>query len=128
MSVPVGRIACGAGAPPGAVRWYRREQGTRRHRELEVEEVADKRGRLAHLGRAGRFPTEELRKAGQDESLISGMAVVWQPFVGPAAVVDTLIIAEGAPIPVTPPDEWPVPRITLRGGPPHDIPDVFVSE
>jgi Xaa-Pro aminopeptidase len=77
---------------------------------------------------AGRFALEELRKGGQDEPLIAGMAVVWQQRVGPAAVVDTLIIAEGAPAPVTPPDEWPVRRISVMNGPFHDIPDIFVSE
>jgi hypothetical protein len=77
---------------------------------------------------AGRFPAEELRRAGQDELLAAGYAVVWQPRVGPAAVVDTLIVTGAEPVPVTPAQEWPVKRLTVRGGPPHDIPDVLVRD
>jgi Xaa-Pro aminopeptidase len=76
----------------------------------------------------GRFPAEELRRAGQDELLAAGYAVVWQPRVGPAAVVDTLIVTGEEPVPVTPPQEWPVKRITVRGGPPHDVADVLVRD
>ncbi len=31
---------------------------------------------------AGRFPAEELRRAGQEEPLVPGQAIVWQPRVG----------------------------------------------
>ena len=75
---------------------------------------------------AGRFPAEELRRAGIEEPLAPGQAVVWQPRVGPAAVVDTLIVADGEPVAVTPPEEWPLRRFNLRGSPPVDVPDVFV--
>ncbi len=74
----------------------------------------------------GRFPAEELRRAGVEEWLAAGQAVVWQPRVGPAAVVDTLLVADGEPVVVTPPEEWPVKRLTVRGGPRHDIPDILV--
>jgi Xaa-Pro dipeptidase len=75
---------------------------------------------------AGRFPAEELRRAGAEEPLAAGQAVVWQPRVGPAAVVDTLIVADGEPVAVTPPEEWPLKRFTLRGSPPVDVPDIYV--
>lgn len=77
---------------------------------------------------AGRFPAEELRRAGVEEPLQSGQAVVWQPRVGPAAAVDTLIVAGDEPVVVTPPTEWPVKRLIVRGGPPHDVPDVLIRE
>jgi Xaa-Pro aminopeptidase len=77
---------------------------------------------------AGRFLAEELRRAGQDELLAAGNAVVWQARVGPAAVVDTVIVTGDGPVAVTPPDEWPVRRLALRGGLPHDIPDILVRE
>jgi hypothetical protein len=85
--------------------------------------------RLAQPGYAtGRFAAEELRRAGQEELLVAGLAVVWQPRVGPAAVVDTLIVTDGEPLVVTPPEDWPLKRIAVRGGPFHDIPDVLVRE
>jgi Xaa-Pro aminopeptidase len=77
---------------------------------------------------AGRFPAEELRRAGVEESLAAGQAVVWQPRVGPAAVVDTLIVTDGEPVAVTPPEEWPLRRFNLRGSPPVDVPDAFVRD
>jgi hypothetical protein len=77
---------------------------------------------------AGRFPAEELRRAGIEELLAAGQAVVWQPRVGPAAVVDTLIVTEGDPVIVTPSEEWPLKRFALRGGPPVDVPEIFVSQ
>jgi Xaa-Pro aminopeptidase len=77
---------------------------------------------------AGRFPAEELRRAGAEDLLGPGMAVVWQPRVGPAACVDTLMVTEAEPEVVTPPEDWPVRRLALPGGPPHDIPDVLVRD
>lgn len=76
----------------------------------------------------GRFAAEEFRRAGQDDPLVPGHAIVWQARVGPAAVVDTVIVTGSEPVVVTPPDEWPVKRLALRGGPYHDIPDVLVRE
>jgi Xaa-Pro aminopeptidase len=85
--------------------------------------------RLAQPGYgAGRFPAEELRRAGQDELLAAGYSVVWQPRVGPATVVDTLIVTGGEPVSVTPPQEWPMKRLIVSGGPPHDIADVLVRD
>ena len=77
---------------------------------------------------AGRFPAEELRRVGVEEPLAAGQAIVWQPRVGSAAVVDTLIVTENAPILVTPTDEWPLKRFALRGGPPVDVPDIYVRQ
>jgi Xaa-Pro aminopeptidase len=77
---------------------------------------------------AGRFPAEELRRGGQEEPLVPGQAIVWQPRVGPAAVVDTLIVAIDEPVVVTPPEDWPVKRLAVRGRPYHDIPDVLVRD
>jgi len=74
----------------------------------------------------GRYPAEFLGKPGHEEPLAAGNAVVWQPRVGPAAVVDTLLVTEGDPIAITPPLEWPVKRVVVRGGPPQDIADVLI--
>jgi Xaa-Pro dipeptidase len=77
---------------------------------------------------AGRFLAEELRRAGQEDALVPGNAIVWQARVGPAAVVDTVIVTGTEPVVVTPPDEWPVRRLALRGGSHHDIPDVLIRD
>ncbi|HEY1186902.1 MAG TPA: hypothetical protein VGE74_04560 [Gemmata sp.] len=74
---------------------------------------------------AGRFPAEELRRAGADEPLVAGQAVVWQPRVGPAACADTVLVTETGYEPVTPTSEWPFKRVTVRGTA-HDIPDLLV--
>lgn len=76
----------------------------------------------------GRFAAEELRRAGQEEPLVPGQALVWQSRIGAAAVVDTLIVSSDDPVVVTPPEEWPVKRMAVRGRPYHDIPDVLVRE
>ena len=60
---------------------------------------------------AGRFVAEEFRRAGQEDLLVPGHAIVWQARVGPAAVVDTVIVTGTEPVVVTPPDEWPVKRL-----------------
>jgi hypothetical protein len=83
-------------------------------------------GRLAPPGfGTGRFPAEELRRAGQDEPFVAGQPLVWQPRVGPAAVVDTVIVTPDGPDCVTPPTDWPYKRVTIAGRP-HDIPDVLM--
>ncbi|MCS7021713.1 MAG: M24 family metallopeptidase [Gemmataceae bacterium] len=74
----------------------------------------------------GRYPAEELRRAGQEEPLLAGQAVLWQPRVGPAAVVDTFLVTTEQPIPITPPEDWPVVRLSVRGGPYYDIPDILI--
>ena len=74
---------------------------------------------------AGRFAAEELRRAGHDEPLSAGQAVVWQPRVGPAASVDTVLVTATGHEPVTPPTDWPFKRVTVRGAA-HDIPDMLV--
>lgn len=85
-------------------------------------------GRLCLPGYGtGRVPAEELRRAGADEHFTAGMAVVWQARVGRAAVVDTLLVTEGAPEAITAPESWPYKRITVKGVS-FDIPDVLIRE
>src|SRR5262249_62420380 len=74
---------------------------------------------------AGRFPAEELRRAGQDEPFALGQALVWQPRVGPAAAVETVIVAPDGGELITPPEDWPFKRIAIRGRS-FDVPDVLV--
>jgi Xaa-Pro aminopeptidase len=76
---------------------------------------------------AGRFPAEELRRAGADEPLVAGQAVVWQPRVGPAASVDTVLVTAAGAEAITPPTEWPFKRITARGYT-ADVPDLLVFQ
>jgi len=84
-------------------------------------------GRFSQPGYgAGRFAAEELRRGGQDERFSLGQALVWQPRVGSAAVVDTVIVgAEGGEC-VTPPTDWPFKRVHLRGKT-QDVPDILVA-
>ncbi len=83
-------------------------------------------GRLSQPGYGtGRVVAEELRRGGQDEKLVEAQAVVWQPRVGPAAVVDThLVSANGADC-ITPPEDWPFKRVSVHGRT-HDIPDMLI--
>ncbi len=74
---------------------------------------------------AGRFPAEELRRAGQDEPLSAGQAIVWQPRVGPTACADTVLVTADGPDPVTPPTDWPFKRITVRDTT-SDVPDLLI--
>jgi Xaa-Pro aminopeptidase len=74
----------------------------------------------------GRYSAEELRRAGQEEPLLAGQAILWQPRVGPTAVVDTFLVTTDQPIPITPPEDWPVVRLSIRGGPYYDIPDILI--
>jgi Xaa-Pro dipeptidase len=74
---------------------------------------------------AGRFPAEELRRAGQDEPFADGQPLVWQPRVGAAAVVDTVIVTPDGADTVTPVEDWPFKRVTVRGQA-FDIPDILV--
>jgi Xaa-Pro aminopeptidase len=73
----------------------------------------------------GRFAAEELRRGGHDEALVAGQPVVWQPRIGPAACVDTVVVTASGPEAVTPPTEWPFKRITVRGVT-SDVPDLLV--
>ncbi len=75
---------------------------------------------------SGRFPAEELRRGGQDDPFLAGQAILWQPHIGPAAIIDTLLVTSDQPMVITPPEDWPVIRIAVRGGPYHDIPDILV--
>ncbi|MCE9563762.1 MAG: hypothetical protein K8U57_17105 [Planctomycetes bacterium] len=77
---------------------------------------------------AGRFPAEFLGRPGHEEPLAPNLAVVWQSRIGPAAVVDTLLVTDAEPIAITPPDLWPVKRLVVRGGPPQDIADILVRD
>jgi hypothetical protein len=85
-------------------------------------------GRLSQPGYgAGRFPAEELRRAGIDDPLVEGQAVVWQARLGPTACVDTVLVTETGVEPITPPTDWPFKRISVRGVS-SDVADVLVSE
>jgi hypothetical protein len=74
---------------------------------------------------AGRFPAEELRRGGVDEKFGLGWPLVWQAKIGAAAVVDTVVVDQHAPLPVTPPEVWPFKRIKLREQF-IDVPDLLV--
>ncbi len=76
----------------------------------------------------GRFTAEEFRRGGVEDLLVPGHAIVWQPHIGPAAVVDTVIVTEAEPQIVTPPEDWPVKRLAVRGGPYYDIPDILIRD
>jgi hypothetical protein len=85
-------------------------------------------GRLSQPGYGtGRVAAEELRRTGIDEKFAAGWSLVWQSRVGAAAVVDTLTVTETTPIAVTPPEDWPFKRITVKG---HgfEVPDVLMRE
>ena len=73
----------------------------------------------------GWLPAEELRRMGQDEKLVAHQAVVWQTRIGATAVVDTVLVSEAGPIPVTPPSDWPFKRIRVKDVA-IDVPDVLV--
>lgn len=76
---------------------------------------------------AGRFPAEELRKAGQDEKFGLGWPLVWQTKIGMASIVDTVIVDQYCSMPVTPPEVWPFKRIKLREQY-IDVPDILLRE
>ncbi len=76
----------------------------------------------------GRFAAEILGRPGNEEPLAARNAVVWQPRVGPAAVVDTLLVTDAEPLAITPPDGWPVKRLIVRGGPPQDVADILIRD
>jgi hypothetical protein len=66
-----------------------------------------------------------LRRSDHDEAFVAGQPVVWQPRIGPAACVDTVVVTAAGPEAVTPPTEWPFKRITVRGVT-SDVPDLLV--
>ena len=73
----------------------------------------------------GWFAADELRKAGHDEKFVAEQAIVWQARIGAAAVVDTVLVREGACESITPTEQWPFKRITI-GDEVFDIPDLLV--
>ncbi len=75
----------------------------------------------------GWFQADELRKSGFDEAFVAHQALVWQPRIGAASVVDTVLVGEAECEPITPTDQWPFKRITIAGTV-HDIPDLLVLE
>lgn len=84
-------------------------------------------GRFSQPGYgSGRFAAEELRRGGVEERFTAGQALVWQPRVGPAAVVDSIIAGADGGECVTPPTDWPFKRVLIRGKT-HDVPDIFVA-
>ncbi len=75
----------------------------------------------------GWFAAEELRRAGQEEKFVANQAVVWQARVGAAAVVDTVLVSDAGPVPVTPPEGWPFKRVRVQDRT-CDVPDLLVRE
>ena len=73
----------------------------------------------------GRLAAEELRRMGHDEPFGASQTVVWQARVGPAAVVDTIVVSVDGPIPITGPQDWPFKRIRLKDRV-NDVPDMLV--
>ncbi len=73
----------------------------------------------------GWFAADQLRKAGHDEKFVAGQAIVWQPRIGAAAVVDTVLVHIEGCEPITPTEQWPFKRITI-GDEVFDIPDLLV--
>lgn len=73
----------------------------------------------------GWFPAEELRRGGQDDPFAIGQPLVWQSRIGSAAIIDTVLVGENGPIPVTVPEHWPFKRVKL-GQQTYDVPDILV--
>ncbi|MCZ2342729.1 MAG: M24 family metallopeptidase [Bacteroidales bacterium] len=73
----------------------------------------------------GWFPAEELRRGGQDDPFAVGQPLVWQSRVGVAAIIDTVLVGESGPIPVTIPEYWPFKRVKL-GESAYDVPDILI--
>ena len=73
----------------------------------------------------GWFAADELRKAGHDEKFAANQAIVWQPRIGAAAVVDTVLVHGDGCEPITPAEQWPFKRITIADEV-FDIPDLLV--
>jgi Xaa-Pro aminopeptidase len=73
----------------------------------------------------GRLAAEELRRMGQDEPFGPDQALVWQARIGPAAVVDTVLVTSTGPLAITPPEQWPFKRIRLKEIV-NDIPDLLI--
>jgi len=59
--------------------------------------------------------------------LLPRMAVHWHPTVGPAQVGDTILVGEEGHELVTPPTDWPMLFVTVKGKPVH-LPDILVRE
>jgi hypothetical protein len=64
---------------------------------------------------------------GHDERLVANQAIVWQARIGAAAVVDTVLVSDDGPVPITPPEIWPFKRISV-GDHPVDVPDLLVRD
>ena len=75
---------------------------------------------------AGRFPAEELRRFGHDEPFMANQALMWQPRVGPAALVETVLVTPQGAEGVTGPQDWPFKRVRITGGTAFDIPDILI--
>lgn len=73
----------------------------------------------------GWVAADELRKAGHDEHFADHQPIVWQPRIGSAAVVDTVVVTPDGADAVTLPEGWPFKRFNI-GGRGYEIPDVLV--
>ncbi len=73
----------------------------------------------------GWFPADDLRRVGQDDPFVDQQPLVWQPRLGLAAVVDTVIVSDTGGLNVTRPDEWPHKRVTI-GSTTYTVPDLLI--
>ena len=79
--------------------------------------------RLSPIGYgSGWHAAEELKRIGQDEPFVAQQALVQRAGIGPAAIVDTLLVGDGES--VTPCERWPFKRVVLVGKN-YDIPDIL---
>ena len=79
--------------------------------------------RLAPIGHGtGWHAAEELKRIGQDEPFVEHQALVQRAHIGPAAIVDTLLVGDAKSI--TPCERWPFKRIVLMEKN-YDIPDLL---
>lgn len=76
---------------------------------------------------SGWFAADELRRAGQDEKFVEHQPVVWQARIGPAAVVDTVLVSPAGAVAVTPHQSWPFKHAVI-GGVGFPIPDVLIRD
>ncbi len=85
-------------------------------------------GRLSQPGYgAGRYAAEELRRSGKDDPLADAQAVTWQARVGPAAVVDTVLVTPTGADVVTPVEDWPFKRAKV-GDRVFRIPELLIKQ
>ena len=75
--------------------------------------------------RTGHAAADGLLLPSAAERFLSGMPVVWQARVGPAALCDTFVLGENGWETITAPEEWPLRRAVV-GEERFDRPDVLI--